>query len=63
MIAALNADLDKAQELGIFFSETQPPLSQIANLGALRKKKKEDDICIKLISGVYHLKVMCIANH
>ena len=62
MIAALNADLDKAQELGIFFSETQPPLSQIANLGAPRKKK-EDDICIKLISGVYHLKVMCIANH
>ena len=40
MIAALNADLDKAQELGIFFSETQPPLSQIANLGAPRKKKK-----------------------
>ena len=63
MIAALKADVDETQKLIIFFSETQPPLSQIANLGAPRKKKKEDDICIKLISGVYHLKVMCIANH
>ena len=40
LIAALKADVDETQKLIIFFSETQPPLSQIANLGAPRKKKK-----------------------
>ena len=40
LIAALKADVDETQKLIIFFSETQPPLSQIANLGAPRKKKR-----------------------
>ena len=62
MIAALKADVDETEKLIIFFSETQPSWLQIVNLGTPRKKK-EDDICIKLVSGVYHLKVMCIANH
>ena len=64
-IAAVNADLDEAQELGLFFfsSESQPSLSQIVNLAAPRKKKKEGDICIKVVSGVYHLKVTCIASY
>ena len=51
LIAALKADIDETQALTNFFSEIQPPLSQIANLGAPRKQKKR----VRSVSNLFQV--------